>query len=347
MRDFYDVLGLSRGASTDDIRRAYRRLAREHHPDRNPGDARSEERFKEVTRAYEILCDPERRKVYDELGAEAEAIDFDPEKARTYRQWAEQGARGGGKGGFGAGPDLGDMFGDLFGGGGGFGGGARRGADVRTRIRVTFRDAVLGATRRIRLERPGPMQACMRCGGSGRLQTQRGGLQLGIPCPACGAEGYLPGASESAEIDLRIPPGFEDGQTLRLRGQGAPGAPGSPRGDLLVVVGVDPHPHLRREGLDLHLDLALTVKEALFGASVEVPTTTGKVRVRVPAGVRVGQKLRLEGKGVKAAAGTGHLFLHLVPTVPAGADPDDEALQAAVERLEQLYSGPVREPWEF
>jgi molecular chaperone DnaJ len=358
-RDFYQALGVERSASADEIRKAYRRLARDYHPDRNPGDAKAEERFKEVTKAYEVLSDPEKRKVYDDLGMDAEAIDFDPEKARTYRQWAERGARGpagggggpagggGGKGGFGGGPDLGDLFGDLFGGGGfrggGFGGGRgpRPGADVRTHMKVGFRDAVLGGERRISLERPGERQACSRCGGSGRVQAQQGNIQLAVPCPACGGDGTTSGPAERTTLDVKIPPGVEDGQTIRLKGQGAPGAAGGPPGDLLIEVSVAEHPLLRREGKDLHLDVPVSLGEAMFGAAIEIPTLDGKVNVNVPRGVKAGQKLRLRGKGVPSAKGgaPGDLYAHLVVALPSGGDRDDPELRAAVERIERLYEG--------
>lgn len=367
-RDFYEALGVDRTASSDEIRKAYRRLAREHHPDRNPDNPKAEERFKEVTNAYEVLSDPEKRQVYDDLGMEAEAIDFDPEKARTYKQWAEQQTRGGGygggfgrpsggggKGGFGGsgGPDLGDLFGDLF--RGGFSGfderasrGPHPGADIRTRMQVSFRDAALGAERRISLDRPGPAQPCPRCGGSGRVQAQQGGLQLAVPCPACGGEGVTAGPSERTTLDVKIPAGVEDGQTIRLKGQGAPGGRGGPRGDLLIELSVGSHPTLRREGKDLHLDIPLTVGEAMLGGTIEIPTLTGKVKLTVPPGVKAGQKLRLRGKGVKdARSGTsGDLYAHLMVSLPPGADPNDPELRSAVERIERLYRGSPRDDLE-
>ena len=352
-RDFYEVLGLGRTASADEIRKAYRRLAREYHPDRNPGNQAAEERFKEVTRAYEVLSDEQKRGVYDELGHEAEAIGYDPEKARSYRQWAEQqagGGRGSGGKGAGAGPvDLGDLFGDLF-GGGGFGPFAERasnprgGADIRTRMTVSFREAVLGGERRISLERPGASRPCPRCGGRGRLQTTQSGLQLAVPCPDCAGEGFLPGPPERTTLDVRIPAGIDDGQTIRLKGQGAPGTRGGPNGDLLIQVLVSSHPHLRRDGSDLHLDVPLTLKEALFGGPIDIPWLTGKVRVQVPPGVGAGQKLRLRGKGVRSAKdeNAGDLYVHLVVSLPKGAEASDPDMREAVERIEALYSGSVR-----
>lgn len=358
-KDFYEVLGVSRSATADEIRRAYRKLAREHHPDRNQDNPSSEETFKAVTRAYDILSDPERRKVYDELGMEAEAIDFDPEKARTYRQWARSQARSGGdptaggKGGPG-GPDLSDIFGDLFGGGGGFSGfsgfgggspGPEPGADIRTEMRVGFTEAVLGGERRITLERPGRPQTCGTCGGSGRASATHGGMQLQMPCPACSGQGAVRGPSERAELDVRIPSGVADGQTIRLKGQGAPGARGGSAGDLLVRILVAEHPVFRREGRDIHLDANLTVSEAVRGAEIQVPTVEGKrVKVKTPPGAKAGQKLRLGGKGVPAARGAsaGDLYVHLRVVAPTGLDPSDPEVAAALELLERGYDTPVR-----
>lgn len=367
-KDFYEVLGVDRTASADEIRRTYRRLARESHPDRNPGDSKAEERFKEVTRAYEVLGDAGKREVYDELGMEAQAIDFDPERAKTYRQWAEQQARGPRPGsGFGGGkgqgqPDLGDLFGDLFGGGGGFPGfggfggfsdvGARGpgpGADVRTQMQIDFREAVLGGERRISLERPGAPVSCSRCGGTGRLTARQGGIQLQLPCDTCAGDGATPGPSERATLDVRIPPGIEDGQTIRLKGQGAPGPRGGPSGDLLIKVRVSDHPKLRRDGRDLHLDVPVTLREALLGGNIEIPTLDGKkVRLRVPPGVRPGQRLRIGGKGVAASKGepAGDLYVHLFVALPTDASPDDPELRHAVEAIERRYQTPVRSELE-
>lgn len=349
-RDFYEELGLDRGASAEDIRKAYRKLAREHHPDRNQGDQKAEERFKAVTRAYEVLSDAGRRRVYDDLGMEAEAIDFDPEKARTYQQWARQGAGGGGKGDP-SGPDLSDIFGDLFGGGQGFGGFGgfggpmpRAGADVRTRLHIGFEEAVLGAQRRIQYDRPGDELPCARCGGRGRVMAQRGPMQVQIPCQACGGAGSTSGAGKRVGLDVKIPPGVKDGQTIRLEGQGAPGRSGGPRGDLLIELKVAEHPRFRREDDDLHLDVPLSLREAMYGTEVELVLLDGKkLKLRTPPGVKVGQKLRLSGKGVSGRSGkAGDLYAHLNVVLPKLEDLEDPEVKAAVERIEALYEGPVR-----
>lgn len=355
-RDFYEVLGVDRSASAEDIRRAYKRLARENHPDINPDDSAAEERFKEITRAHEVLSDGDKRKVYDEFGMDAEPIDWDPKQARTYQQWASNPSRGGtggfGFGGFGSGaPDLSDLFGDLFASGQGFGFGTSRrptgprpGPDIRTSMTVSFEEAVLGGERRIRLEKPGPWVPCAACGGSGQARVSQAGVDVVVPCPQCGGEGQVAGAPERVTLDVKVPPGVDDGQTIRLKGQGGSGIRGGPGGDLLIELSVQTHPRFRRDGRDLHLDVPLTVGEAMLGADIEIPGLDGKrLRLKVPRGVRSGQKLRLGGKGVAGAGSrpAGHLYVHLAVVVPPVTD-GDEALEEAARRIDAAYEGPVR-----
>ncbi|MBX2812487.1 MAG: J domain-containing protein [Myxococcales bacterium] len=352
-RDFYDVLGVSREASADELRRAYRRLAREYHPDRNPDDAQAEERFKQVTRAYEVLSDAEKRKVYDELGMEAEAIGFDPEQARTYRQWAEQQARGGtSRGGKGQGvpSDFADIFGDLFGAGrrGAASGssGPELGPDIRAEMQVDFRDAILGAERRISFERPGKGTTCSSCLGRGRTRVTRGGMQLEIPCAACGGEGEVRGLGERVSLAVRVPPGVDEDQIIRLKGQGGAGLRGGGSGDLLIRLRVGDHPYLRRDGLDIHMDVPVSIKESMSGGVIEIPTLQGKkVNLRLPRGVKAGQKLRISGKGVPGREGqqNGHLYVHPYVVLPEPASKEDLAYWEAIERLESYYVKPVRD----
>ena len=349
-RDFYEVLGISRDAGADEIKRAYRRLAREHHPDRHPDDAQAEERFKEVTQAYEVLSDEGKRKIYDELGMDAAAIGFDPEQARTYQQWARRGASGSGGKGNGFPSDLSDILGDLFGGEGwaGFGrrAGPRSGPDIRAEMKVSFREAVTGGERRISLDRPGAPQICPRCGGSGKLRgTGQGALPIQVVCNVCGGEGVVPGPTERVMLDVHVPAGVEDGNTIRLRGQGGPGAQGGASGDLLIKLHVEGSSVFRQEGRDLHIDLPITLKEALLGGEAEIPTPQGStVKVRIPPGVRAGQKLRLGGKGVAASKGqqAGALFAHLVVVLPDGLDTNDTEVRSAIERLEAAYTNSIR-----
>jgi DnaJ-class molecular chaperone len=281
--DPYAALGLSRSATADDIRRAYRKLAKELHPDVRPGDKQAEERFKRATAAFNLLSDPVTKQRFDRG-----EIDADGNERMAYGSRARQGARahaGAGAGsGYGAGPgandafDLGDIFSDLF--GPGFGGGRAysrmRGRDIRFSLDIDFLDAVNGARRRISL-------------------------------------------AEGRTLDVAIPPGVESGQVLRLKNQGGPGVQGGPAGDALVELRVRPHPFFRREGQDIHMDLNVSLTEAVEGARIQAPTPGGPVTLTIPAGSNTGKTLRLKGKGV---AGQGDQFVRLQVVLPE--TPDEE-----------------------
>lgn len=321
-RDYYEVLGVARGASEADIKKAYRRLARKLHPDVNPGDKAAQKRFQEVQEAYEVLQDAEKRRAYDRFGHAGPGAGFDPRSAG-----------GPGPGGspfenfhFESG-DLGDLFGNLFGGRRGGPAGPRPGEDARAQIEVSFRDAVLGATTSLALRRERP---CKTCGGTGRAGKGT--------CPTCRGEGAV---AESESLRVRIPEGTEDGGAIRLPGKGSPGIGGGPPGDLYVTVRVTAHPYFERHGNDVHGIVPVTVKEAYAGAEIEVPTIHGTVRAKVPPGTQGRQKFRLRGQGVKDPR-TGHTGDHLytvrvmVPrsVTPAGTD--------AATLLDSLYEGDVR-----
>jgi DnaJ-class molecular chaperone len=328
-RDYYEVLGVARGASEAEIKKAYRRLARKLHPDVNPGDKAAQKRFQEVQEAYEVLQDAEKRRAYDRFGhagpgAGFGGMGFDPRAAG--------GPGGGGPGGspfesfhFETG-DLGDLFGNLFGGRRGPSG-PRPGEDLRAQIEVPFRDAVLGGTATLALRRERP---CPTCGGTGRSGK--------ATCPTCRGEGVV---AESERVRVRIPEGTEDGGAIRLQGKGAPGSGGAAAGDLYVTVRVVAHPYFERHGNDIHGIVPVTVKEAYAGAEIEVPTIHGTVRAKVPPGTQGRQKFRLRGQGVKDPR-TGETGDHIysvrvmVPksVTPAGAD--------AATLLDSLYEGDVR-----
>jgi molecular chaperone DnaJ len=327
-RDYYEVLGVSKGASEADVKKAYRRLARKLHPDVNPGDKAAQKRFQEVQEAYEVLKDVEKRRAYDRFGhAGPGPAGFEP--------------RGPGGGpGFGAGfsggapfegihfegGDFGDLFGNLF--GGRRPSGPQPGEDLRGQIVIPFRDSVLGGTASLSLRREKP---CPTCHGTGRTGK--------TVCATCRGEGVV---AESERVRIKIPEGTDDGGTIRVPGKGAPGAAGGPVGDLYVTVRVAPHPYFERHGNDIHGIVPITVKEAYAGAEIEVPTIHGMMRAKIPPGTQGRQKFRLRGKGVKdpRTGATGdHLYTVriMVPKTqtPAGMD--------AATLLDSLYDRPVRE----
>lgn len=301
--DLYGVLGVSRGADSDAIKKAFRRLAKEHHPDRNPGDAQAERRFKEASRAFEVLSDPERRGLYDKFGARSLEPGFDP-------SWAKQRSQDRGFGeGAGGMFDLDDLMSQLFGG---------------------------DRTRSERRARSGSRDS----GWTPRGPAVRASLTVDFLAAVQGGERHLT-FEDGRSLRVRIPPGARDGETLRLRGKGGPdrggGAP-----DLLLTIRVDEHDVFRRVGEDLHVDVPITVGEALQGARVEVPTPSGTVRVTVPAGTQPGQKLRVKGKGVaRRGEAAGSLVVRLQVRLPDALEP--EALKQVMEVLESGYREHPRE----
>ena len=360
-KDLYKVLGVARGASVDEIKKAYRKLARKHHPDVNPGNKQAEERFKEISFANDVLSDPEKKKVYDEFGIDALQTGFDPNRARAEREWAASGGFSGGSagaGGFGRYSNFEDIFGDIFGGRGGFGrGAAARGGDLDTELEIELLDAVRGATRTITFRHhttcsecsgqggQGASQ-CPDCGGSGQVRVGQGPIAFGRTCPRCQGRGQTfsrtcpkcggSGATEETErLNVKIPVGVDEGSRIRLAGKGGPGAGGGPSGDLYITIHIRPHPLLERKGIDLYLDLPVTVGEAALGASVTVPTIDGDVTLKIPPGSQSGQKLRLRGRGIKDPKGkTGDLYVRLLVQVPKDGD---EGMREAVSALEKHY----------
>ncbi|MBV8539225.1 MAG: molecular chaperone DnaJ [Pseudonocardiales bacterium] len=351
-KDFYAELGVSSTASAEEIKRAYRKLARKLHPDANPGDTRTEERFKSVSEAYGVLSDPDKRKQYDEARS-------------LFNGGFRPGGRGfGGSGGF----DLGDLFGtaaprtgeagglgDLLGGlfanrGGGAGGAGagrpRRGTDVETEVRIDFTEAVRGATVPLRLASPTSCgscggsgaragtvpRVCPACGGTGFVTHSQGtfafsepcrdcrgkGRIIDDPCTECGGSGV---SSRTRTLTMRIPAGVADGQRIRLAGQGEPGMRGAPAGDLYVLVHVTPHAVFGRSGDDLTLTVPVSFPELVMGTTLTVPTLDGTVKLKVPAGTSNGRTMRVRGKGIAGRHGrTGDLLVTLRVVVPTKLD---------------------------
>ena len=343
-RDLYAVLGVERNASAEEIKKAYRRLARKHHPDLNPGDKQAEERFKEISVAHDVLTDPSKRKLYDEFGLEGLQAGFDPARAREYRRWAESGHgfsfRGGSPfEGFGfsgfegrrrrreAEEERGfaDVIEELFGAGAGARATPRtvRGADVERPIEVDFLDALRGTKTAVSVRRPAP---CPQCGGSGRQRMRA--------CTRCGGTGTV---EQREQLTVRIPAGVSDGARVRVRGKGGVGRGGAPPGDLYFVVKVRPHPHIQREGKDLTVEVPVTIGEAMLGSTITVPTPDGRVQLKIPKGSQSGQRLRLSGRGVPDPKGgpRGDLYVRLLVQVPKNGNA--ERIREAVETLEGAY----------
>jgi molecular chaperone DnaJ len=365
--DYYKILGVDRGATKDDVRKAYRKLARKYHPDINPGNKDAESKFKDLSVAYDVLSDEKKRKLYDEFGEAGLAAGFDAEKARSYEQWRQQSSRSGGPQEFDT-DDLGDLFGGLgsmFRQGSRAAAGPQRGSDIESSMEINFLDAVRGFQTAITLERPVACDTCHgsgtkagtaptpcpQCGGSGSIAVAQGPLQFRQTCPRCAGSGKLPGdpcavcrgsgrVTRSETIRVNIPPGADPGKHIRLRGKGAAGIRGGAAGDLLITPRIRPHPILTRAGRDLSMDLPITVGEAVRGAHIDVPTPAGTIKVKVPAGAQSGQRLRINGKGVAAHGQTpaGDLYLRLMVRVP-NADIDNEV----IDKFDRAYREQVRQ----
>lgn len=314
-RDYYEVLGVKREASIAEIKKAYRKLAKKYHPDVNPGNKQAEERFKEITEAYMVLSDPEKRKKYDRIGHQAFEGDFD-----FSRMYSQQGQPFGGFNFSGYG-DLEDILGDLFTKRGRARPGPMRGEDLQYAMEIGFEEAAKGFTTEITYNREvkcpecdgsgtrlgSAKQACYECGGTG--QKTGGFLNLPQPCPRCRGTGQINinpcgrcqgsgKANTHEKIKVRIPAGVDTGSRVRLKGKGGAGIQGGPGGDLYIITKVQPHPWFERKGDHIYLELPLTVSEAALGSKVMVPTIEGPTMITVPPGTQSNQKLRLKGKGI-------------------------------------------------
>ena len=359
-KDYYAVLGVAKDASASEIKKAYRALARKLHPDKNATDKAAEERFKEVSEAYDVLSDAKRRAEYDEARA----------------LFASGGYRPGGGGGFsggginlgdlfanGHGADLGDLFGGIFGGRGRTSpGAARRGSDVETEVTLEFADAVRGVTVPLRIASPDACsgcrgsgaragtspRTCSSCGGSGNVMQAQGGFAFSEPCRDCRGRGTIVDdpcpecrgtgtTTQDRTLTVRIPPGVANGQRIRLAGKGSPGERGGPSGDLYVVTRVRPHPVFGRSGDHLTMTLPVSISEAALGAEIAVPTLEAPVTLRIPPGTDSGRTFRVKGRGVRRAAGkAGDLLVTVEVAVPKRLS---DAARAALEALAQEQAG--------
>jgi len=308
--DLYAVLGVPKGADVDTIKKAYRKLAKTLHPDKHPGDKKAEAKFKTVNHAFDVLGDTKKRALYDEFGEEGLREGFDPEKVRAYKQWSsQQGARGGSGGG---GQRLEDLFsGSVHQGGGDF-------SDILGDI--------FSRGRRPRGPTPGA-----------DLQAS---ATIDFASAARGTTVELRTAANEEPVKVRIPQGAHDGSRVRIAGQGARSSNGGPPGDLLLDIHVEPHKHFRREGDDLHLDLPITIVEAIKGGKVKVPTLDGAVTLTVAPGTQSGSVARLRGKGVTRKGHTGDLYVHYLVFVPTKSTPE---LTALVDNLATLPNEDPRE----
>jgi molecular chaperone DnaJ len=331
-RDYYEVLGLDREASDQQIKSAYRKLALKHHPDRNPGDRQAEERFKEAAEAYAVLADREKRSLYDRFG--------------------HAGVSGVGAGGAGFDPtifaDFSDIFsglGDVFGLGDIFGarrrrGGPQRGSDLRYDLEITFDESAKGAETTIQIPREETCETCngsgaaagtspetcAQCRGTGQLRYQQGFLTVARPCSNCRGTGKtiakpcqtcrgMGRISRERKLTVKIPPGIATGQRLRLQSEGEHGSSGGPPGDLYVVVHVQDHHFFQRDGDDLYCELPITFPTMALGGSVKVPTLNGREELHIPAGTQPGARFKIRGKGMPNVTGRGHGDLHVIAAV--------------------------------
>lgn len=367
-RDYYEILGVAKSASQDEIKKAYRKVAMQFHPDRNPNNKEAEEKFKEAAEAYEVLSDPDKRAQYDRFG---------------------HAATGAGRGGYGGGnmnmedifSNFGDIFGeDIFGsffggnrGAGGRRGRGTRGSNLRVKIRLTYEEIAKGANKKIKVKKYVPcqhcnglgakdknaFQTCGTCGGSGQVrkvtQTFLGQMQTVTTCPSCQGEGQIitskcghckgEGRAYGEEmISVDIPAGVGEGMQLSMSGKGNAGERGGAPGDLLILIEEEPHPELHRDGLNVAFDLHISFPDAVFGTQVEVPTIDGKAKIKIPAGTQSGKIFRLKGKGFPSVNSyeKGDQLIHVNVWTPQNLTADEKAMLEKMQQAENFQPNPEK-----
>jgi molecular chaperone DnaJ len=348
-RDYYEILGINRDASDEDIKKAYRKLAMKHHPDRNPDNPKAEDQFKEAKEAYEVLSDGQKRAAYDQYG----------------HAGVDQQAGAAGMGGFA--DAFSDIFGDIFGGGGARGGGGGRsnvyrGADLRYNLEVSLEDAARGSETRIRIPTMAECESCggsgakkgtepktcPTCGGHGQVRMQQGFFSIQQTCPKCHGTGrYIPdpcntchGAGRVKQhktLSVKIPAGIDEGDRIRLTGEGEPGVNGGPPGDLYVQIHLKAHSVFQRDHDDLHCEMPVSFATAALGGEIEIPTLDGVARLKVPAETQTGKVFRLRGKGIKGVRSIAHgdLLCHVVLETPANLTDRQKELLQEFEEISQ------------
>lgn len=357
-QDYYETLGISRSASDDEIKKAYRKLAMKYHPDRNPDNKDAENKFKEIQKAYDTLSDPQKKAAYDQYGHAA----FEQGGAGGF------GGFGGFSGGFSGtqGFDFGDIFSQMFGGAAGSRQPNYQGADLQYSIEISLEEAAKGIKKQITVPtyeecdvchgtgaKPGTKAtSCHTCGGSGTVHVRQAIFQIQQTCPTCGGSGKeikdpcvkCHGAGRvktSKNVEVNIPAGIDDGQRIRLTGEGEPGTHGAPAGDLYIHVSVKPHKIFQRDPdapTDLHCELPISFATAALGGEVEVPTLDGKVKLNIPAGTQNGKRMRIKGKGIKSVRSSlvGDLYCHVLVETPVNLTDRQKEL---LEEFESIATG--------
>ena len=349
-KDYYELLGVHRNATDSELKRAYRRLAHEHHPDKNPGDKASEDKFKDINEAYEILSDAQKRAYYDQYGV-------------------APGAQG--PAGFGAGAGMGDIFGDIFEEFFGTGRGGTRAAagdDLRFNLKITFDEAAFGTTTKIRVPRSERcpdcegtgaksregIVTCTACRGAGQIRMQQGFFSISRTCSRCGGEGKVitdpcptcrgrKRVERERTLSVKIPGGVETGNTIRLSGEGGLGAYGGPPGDLYVYLSVEDHPLFKREGQDIICEVPISFMQAALGTEIEVPSLKGAEKIKIPPGTQPGHVVRLRGKGFPhlRGSGAGDQLVRVIVEVPSTLTSRQKELLQEFEHLNEEGAAPL------